>query len=306
MVGRHGLCSDLGDATLSARFDMTSTSARRADRSTGAQPLTGTTHWDGYWEQVSELPIEVVKGEQSGSTAILDVLDRFVAASRRLSVLEIGGAPGGYIAYLWRRFGHDVCVMDSSGTGVALTRENFRLLGLPGEVVERDVFSEEPPVPQFDVVYSLGLIEHFEDTESIVRAHLAYLRPGGRLIIGCPNLRGVNEALLRWLSPSALSWHHLQVMDIRTWTSFERALQLDRRFAEYVAGFQPGAFWRCERRGIAFRALSRALVTLGRHWNGRVGRAVARRNSGHWSYYAIGVYDRPVDECTTKPPFLER
>jgi SAM-dependent methyltransferase len=284
---------------------MIGTGARSADQRTGAHPLTGPAHWDEYWERTAELPIEMAKGEQSGSTAILDILDRFIAARTPLSVLELGGAPGGYTAYLWRRFGHDVCVMDNSPAGVALTRENFRLLGVPGEVLQRDLFSETSPAPRFDVVYSLGLIEHFEDTESVVRAHFAYLKPGGRLIIGCPNLRGVNEVALRWLSPSALSWHHLQVMDIRTWASFERALQLDRRFSGYVAGFQPGAFWRCERHGIAFRALSRALVTLGQHWNGRVGRAIARCNSRHWSYYAMGVYDRPMGESATKPSFLE-
>jgi SAM-dependent methyltransferase len=258
-----------------------------------ADALTDPDHWDGYWEKARALPIEVKPGEHSATTAIIEVIDRHVAAPAPLSVVEIGGAPGGYLAHLWRTFGHDVCALDNSEVGVELTRRNFDLLGIPGRVLHRDLFATDEPVPQFDVVYSLGLIEHFADTASVVAAHLAYVKPGGRLIIGCPNLLGLNRILLRRLSPSALDWHHLEVMDIRGWPRFEAALGLQPVFRGYVAGFQPAAFWRRERRTLFDRALARGLAELARRSNGALGRRVASLNSRHWSYYAIGVYDGP-------------
>ncbi|MGI9183638.1 MAG: class I SAM-dependent methyltransferase [Solirubrobacteraceae bacterium] len=224
------------------------------------------------------------------------MLDRFVGPGSRRSVLEIGGASGGYLVHLWRRFGHQITVLDNSPVGVELSRRNFELLGVPGKVVQRDLFSTEPPVPQFDVAISLGLIEHFGDTTSVVRAHLSYIKPGGRLIIGCPNFLGVNGAVLRQLSPSMLEWHNLDVMDIRRWDQFEDLLGLEVRFRSYIAGFQPGAFWRCEKPSLGHRAVARGLGELGKRWNGPLARRLVRVNSRHWSYYAIAVYDKPLGD----------
>lgn len=39
----------------------------------------------------------------------------------------------------------------------------------------------------FDVVYSMGTIEHFDESESAVREMARVLRPGGRLLLGVPN-----------------------------------------------------------------------------------------------------------------------
>jgi SAM-dependent methyltransferase len=257
-----------------------------------AHPLTSPKHWDAYWDHGPALPVEADTGEQSSSAAILDVIDRFLAFGRALSVLEVGGAPGGYAAHLHRRFGHEVSVLDNSPVGIEMTRRNFELLGIPGRVVQRDLFDTDAP-PQFDVVYSLGLIEHFADSQAVLAAHLAYLRPGGRLIVGCPNLLGLNGVLLRRLSPGVLDWHHLEVMDLRTWPRFEHALDVRVLFRGYVAGFQPGMFWRRERERLLDKALARALAVLAGRWRGPVARAFGRLNSRHWSYYAIGVYEKP-------------
>lgn len=266
----------------------------RASSSLTAEPLTDTDHWDSYWQQASRLPVEVKPNEQSSTTAILSIIDRFAASGPPLSVLEIGGAPGGWTAHLHKTFGHDVCVLDNSLTGIELTRKNFELLGIPGRVLHRDLFSAEPPIPQFDLVYSLGLIEHFADTQAIVAAHLAYVRPGGRLMIGCPNLLGINGKIFRRLSPTVFDWHYLDVMDIQRWPRFEEALGLRVCFRSYIAGFQPGAFWRREGGSLADRALRRGLLELADRWRGPLSHGLARVNSRHWSYYAVGVYDKPA------------
>jgi SAM-dependent methyltransferase len=256
--------------------------------------LTSSEHWDAYW-QSTDLPVEVTRGAQTSTSAILDVMDRFLACDSPLSVLEVGGAPGGYLVHLWRQFGHDVSVLDNSPRGVELARRNFELLGIPGRALLGDLFAPEDPQRQFDVVYSLGLIEHFDDTTAAVAAHLDYLKPGGTLIIGCPNFQGLNLALLRWLSPSMLNWHNLEAMDIRRWRQFESALELEIKFHDHIGGFQPAMFWRCESSTIIARAVARGFTELGRRSNGWLGRTMSRWNSPRWSYYVLGVY-RKSDE----------
>jgi SAM-dependent methyltransferase len=227
---------------------------------------------------------------------LLQVIDRFASSPSRLSVLEVGGAPGGYLVHVWRKFGHDVCVLDNSPVGTELSRRNFELLGVPGRVLERDLFAPDDPELKFDLVFSLGLIEHFQDTTAVVDAHLSYVRPGGTVIVGCPNFRRINGWLLQRLSPSLLRWHNLDAMDISRWPEFERRLNLDVKFRSYVAGFQPGMFWRCERRSITARATARGLSELGQRMPDGIEKALSRLNSSLWSYYALGAYGkRAVD-----------
>ena len=53
----------------------------------------------------------------------------------------------------------------------------------------------------FDAIYSMGTIEHFDETEQAVREMARVLRPGGRAIIGVPNR---HDPFLRPLLSTAL------------------------------------------------------------------------------------------------------
>lgn len=254
--------------------------------------LTDASAWDRYWEHTA-LPVEVSRSTGPGVQPILDSFDRFLASEVPLEVLDVGGAPGRYAAYLWRRFGHRVCVLDSSPRGIALTVRNFALLGIPGEVMFGDVLAPKDPPRRFDVVYSLGLIEHFDDPEPIVAAHLEYLKPGGLLLLGCPNFGGLNLWLVRRLVPSVLSWHNTGAMNLRTWGEVARRLDLEPLFGAYLGGFQASAFRHAESTSVAIRLLRRALRSIARLEATRPG-IFQRLNSPLWSYYIVAVYRKPA------------
>jgi SAM-dependent methyltransferase len=253
--------------------------------------LTDTAYWDDFW-RTTTLPVEITKESNLYTTAITDALDHYLPVGRDLSALEVGGAPAQYLAYLHRRFGYHVAALDSSPIGCSLTRRNFELLGIPGEVLERDLFSEGEISRRFDVVYSLGLIEHAADPESLVAlvgAHLRFVRPGGTLAVGCPNYLGVNRLLAARFAPEKLRTHNLQLMDCRAWSAFEREFQLETLFKGYVGGFEASLL----SKGDA--ALAVALRVLGRVLNRKSLRLLRRLNSRAWSGYALGFYRVPSD-----------
>ena len=128
---------------------------------------------------------------------------------RRLTAAEIGGAPGQYLAYVHRSLGYRVTCVDFSATGCAKTVENFRLLGIPGDVIQADITTDAADLPAFDVVYSLGLIEHFADRRQIVENHARLVRPGGYLVLGVPNFRGLTGWFMRTLAPSTYATHEI-------------------------------------------------------------------------------------------------
>ena len=86
---------------------------------------------------------------------------------------------------------------------------NFRKQGTDGGIVCDDFLQTSIQAGQFDLVYSLGLIEHFDDLQFVVRVHLNYVRPGGMLLLVSPNLQGVHGKSLRRLAPSLLARHRV-------------------------------------------------------------------------------------------------
>ena len=256
---------------------------------TAVRMLTDAAYWDGFWESTT-LPTEITKEINPYTTAITDTLDAYLPHGPGLTALEVGGAPGPYLVYLHRRFGYEVTALDYSPVGCALARRNFELLGIPGEVLERDLLSDGQPSRTFDVVYSLGLIEHAADPESLVglvAAHVRFLRPGGTLALGCPSFLGVNRVFARRFTPEKLRVHNLELMDTRAWSSFERELGLETVFKGYVGGFEASLL----SQGDSVPA--RGLRVLGRALNRRSVRFLRRFNSRAWSGYAVGVYRSP-------------
>ncbi len=254
--------------------------------------FTDTGYWDTYWQGTrggSDLPREMTRRPDTLQVnALLDVFDEHVERDPSHTALEVGGAPGQYLAYVHRTFGHRAAVLDFSPEGCALARRNFELLGIPVEVHERDLFDPAGGVGPFDLVYSLGLIEHFTDLTGVVAAHARLVRPGGTLIVGAPNVAGVNKWFMARLGPERLAVHNPDCLRIERWDDFEREIPLERRFRGYVGGFEPGVFAALERKTPVTMPLW-ALTLLLLRTVGRV--PWLRRFNPPWlSGYLIGVY----------------
>jgi SAM-dependent methyltransferase len=256
------------------------------------QRLTDEAWWDEYWDG-TELPQSIDHGKSIYIDELLDVLDRCFPRDENLSALEIGGAPGRYLAYVSQRFGYPVTALEYSRVGYELTKRNLGLLGVEGEVVHGDMFDPAIQIPRCDVVYSLGLIEHFDDPAAVVEAHLRFLKPGGLLVIGAPNLFGVSRLLYRLMSPSVLESHHAPSTHPDAWRPFEARFDLEVLFRRYVGGFEPGNFRRLETRRPLPRALWWILRGLTAVLGARVLRPLRRLNARAWSAYFIAVYRAP-------------
>jgi SAM-dependent methyltransferase len=95
-----------------------------------------------------------------------------------------------------RAYGIDV----SPPTSV-MARDGFRRLGVALAGAVGDVRAIPFRDGSFDAVYSMGTIEHFEETDKAVGEIFRVVRPGGRAIVGVPNrhdpfLRPVLVAIL--------------------------------------------------------------------------------------------------------------
>jgi SAM-dependent methyltransferase len=255
--------------------------------------LTSSADWDEKWES-KRLPV-VVERATAGLyvQAILDVLDRYLPADPQRSILEIGGAPGQYLVYMARHFGYSIHCLDYSPVGCQKTQENFSLLGIPAQVYCRDLFAPDLDLPSFDIVYSLGVIEHFADPSPVIERHLLLLKPGGILLLGVPNFGGVYQKFLRRLAPRLLSQHNLATMDLASWEPWERQFGLRPLFKGYVGGFEPSILHRCESKTLCNRFLFWIFKGLKFVMHRRF-RFLRRWNGKGISGYMMGVYEKPI------------
>lgn len=133
----------------------------------------------------------------------------------RARFLEVGCGTGKWLVYFHRVFGYAVTGCDYSDAGCNAARRNLELAGIPGDVIQEDCFALRG---QYEVVCSLGLIEHFRDTRSILAKFASLLTPGGTLISMVPNLTGLSGAYHRLLKPETFDTHRSMTMDdLRRW-----------------------------------------------------------------------------------------
>jgi SAM-dependent methyltransferase len=258
----------------------------------GSNTLTDREYWQNYWKFADTESAEVKRTTSGLSVnAILDIFDKYLPVDDRLDALEIGGAPGKYLIYMARNFKYQVHSLDYSRIGNEQTLKNLKIANVPVRIYERDLLSNNfrKDLPSFDIVYSLGLVEHFEDLKSVVKKHLELLKPGGILLLGVPNLGGIYKIFLQRTAPKHLALHNLQTMNIKNWIKFETDLGLTVIFKGYVGGFEPLIMDKLERHTWLSHSLNVTVRNLSRIFSYKL-RWLRSFNSRYWSEYLIGIY----------------
>ena len=109
-----------------------------------------------------------------------------------MQLLEIGCACSQWLPYFAREYGFIISGLDYSEIGCEQERGILQQANVNGTIVCADLFSApDSLLEKFDVVLSLGVAEHFEDTSGYMRAASHYLKKGGMIITLIPNIVGV-------------------------------------------------------------------------------------------------------------------
>jgi SAM-dependent methyltransferase len=201
-------------------------------------------------------------------------------------VLEVGCAPGRWLVWHAERFGARVTGIEYSAYGAALSRENLSATGVDGEIHEADFFDEHLELGSFDLVLSLGFIEHFDDLPATFARHAAFVAPGGRLVIGLPNFRGLIGFAQYWADADYLRLHNRRAMEPGVYTELADSAGMTLDVVRYVDGADP-AMIRVTRRS------AHLLVLPLTAW--RKTRVSERVNGRLVSSYLVLAFTRPLD-----------
>jgi SAM-dependent methyltransferase len=254
------------------------------------EQLTEKQYWDKGWERTRLPTILEPTTNRQIEKEFIRIFEKFLPKAD-LSAVEIGGAPGQFVAYLNKYHNYQASIIEYSTTGCEKTKENFDILGLNVNIYNRDFFSDLSDIPRFDVVLSMGFIEHFQDLNDVLRRHIELLRKGGILILGVPNYAGIGKAVLKRTAPEMLARHNLQAMNLQNWRLLEDTYGLKAIFKGYIGGFAPRQLARCEHRTIINLSIRYFFKML--HRIVTVFPFLQKYNSPNWSAYLLGIYKLP-------------
>lgn len=161
-----------------------------------ANEKTTQEFWSEWWEGKTTLPARV-RHWTIANRKLDRMFRRFLPEGRR-KLLEIGCAPGARLVYFNERFGYDIFGVEYTRNGYLDSVENLRLQQVPGEILHEDIFSTGLPADFFDVVFSNGLVEHFEDPYPMMEAHVRLTKPGGLVLLLVPTQEGIVKLLQGW------------------------------------------------------------------------------------------------------------
>lgn len=168
--------------------------------------LTEVDYWEeSWWKRQRPRRLWLYRDFDFETVRIL----REAAGPGRCRVIELGGGGSRVLPYLARKLGFEVFGSDFSLAGCRLLQANLALQRVRGGVVCEDIFQSSIPEATFELVYSSGLIEHFDDLRAVVAEHLRLLKPGGRLVLIVPNLEGIQGKIFRRLSPPLWERHRV-------------------------------------------------------------------------------------------------
>jgi SAM-dependent methyltransferase len=171
----------------------------------------GVGYWNATWDR-AQLPPPFDPADTSLDNYVNVQLHRYfrsrVADQSGLKVLEIGCANSIWSVHFHQFWQASVTGLDYSEVGCAKTRQLFDAYGIAGDVLCADLFA--PPsdlLAQFDIVMSFGVVEHFRDTASCLRACARFVKPSGRMITLIPNLTGLVGWIQKSVDPAVYGVH---------------------------------------------------------------------------------------------------
>jgi SAM-dependent methyltransferase len=198
--------------------------------------IATVAHWESVWGGTSA--VHGFSKFNYYDRRIGDLLGKFTSSNSR--VLELGCGGSRWIEFFEKWIGCEAWGIDYSPKGLRITRAanpaSPRVHLIEGDVFDRSLL----PLGYFDFIYSLGFVEHFLETSTVMKRIAELLAPGGTVMTLVPNFCGPYGAIQKWIEPGIFSKH--VVMDGRT---------LDRVHTnEGLSAVMPGSFWGCFGPGV--------------------------------------------------------
>ncbi len=145
------------------------------------------TRFDDIWKKWDREKLdEYIKSHEKERTRYLDLVRDHLGKAPERRVLEVGCGAAIDLHLVAEGTGCDACGVDISREALDIAKDLERYFSGKVDLRVGDARALEFADGTFDVVFSQGLIEHFERPVDILREQVRVLKPGGILIVNVP------------------------------------------------------------------------------------------------------------------------
>ncbi len=116
---------------------------------------------------------------------IYHIVNLFNQKIKNIKIIELGAGSGGDILYL-SQLGAKTTALDFSQESVSIIKSRAKTQKIKIKTVCQDCQKTDLPNNYFDLVFSVGLVEHFTKPLPIIKEQVRILKPGGYLVIDVP------------------------------------------------------------------------------------------------------------------------
>ncbi len=197
--------------------------------------LTDQDYWEKYYSKAITQR-DQIKGVVSVYDKYWDKLIHKNDNSSQKTIIELGGYPGRYLAYLSDKYNLIPTCLDfnSDKSKIEESMNAFNISNYT--IVQADILTYEPK-EQYDIVISNGFIEHFQNYEQVLNNHTKYLKKGGTMLVMIPNKRWLRKTYGLLVDYNNLKAHNLKCMTKTTFINFAATNNLELLDLDYFGGF---------------------------------------------------------------------
>lgn len=186
---------------------------------------TDKEFWDNYWAnyEFEKMPNEV---------PFIEYMPLLKGGN---SFIEIGGFPGTMATYFYKNGIADVTILDYilNKEVIHKVEEMYHIPANTVKSIEADFFNYHSE-KVYDIVFSYGFIEHFEDVKDVIERHVKLVAPNGKLLIVLPNFRGINGWIQKIFDIENLNCHNLKSMEFSLLKNIMNELAVKNVRIEYT------------------------------------------------------------------------
>jgi 2-polyprenyl-3-methyl-5-hydroxy-6-metoxy-1,4-benzoquinol methylase len=171
------------------------------------EKLSSREYWDNVLKSAT-LPLQVNK-KQYSPWLINSFFKEFIVNEGYRTLIEVGAGSSAWLPFLAKEYNLMVSGLDYSEPGCRICEENLKILGIDyDEIICEDVFKWQSG-KKYDIIISLGVIEHFENPGEILNIISHHLNENGLIITVVPNLLGISGRLTRIFLPEVHLIHKI-------------------------------------------------------------------------------------------------
>ena len=186
--------------------------------------LTTVNRWEDHWRNLT-----IPQIHRHHFHELHRIFERLLP--RQKSFIEIGCAPGSWMAYFAKQFNYSVSGIEYAPDAAEFTVRNMEYLKIPAKIFVDDFLSFKPK-HQYDVVFSAGFIEHFDEPLSIISRIVNIANPNqGIIITTIPNSPSINSWIMKTFMPKAAAEHF--PISLGELIVFHESLNLETLYANY-------------------------------------------------------------------------